>query len=513
MGRPPNCDCKCHDDCECGHTVWTIDEWEGDRSLSLDLTTYPGWTGELSYMSRHRPLIWSIDAIHTGSTISGGWQFYNRNLDGIVAVTAPAVLPVNPTVSLRPLAVGIVRNRRIVTWDDIDVNFNSFNGMNIYTPFAGNVRDRDLLAISTGITGGQGIAARVVVSERDVCPPTIDTQSTYGIRFRLAVRCACCDGSGWQWWGNWEHLMGGAAYGASTSLYRYRANQTDALHRDVEHCGRVFRAACQPSVGILDGGLQGYQRQTLSGRILHLPGVDHDRLKTIYDTVSYWGSWSGGSFGPTYPQGMTTNIDDSCFVLDRLKVIWLGGDGNFALDDINQSPPRNVALWEYGVTGTLQKLKDWLDLGKRVLVIDSRHQNLSGPVAGGTGVSLLSVLGLSTTGGNTPVTTNEAVAATTHPFCKGFNVGEALVPASPDTMMSPLSTPNSSDIVGTYSGGAAIVAERWPGNPTSRVVIAPVGGSLVDLLATQGFFYHGRGLSAHAHPRLIENFLTQRSAP
>lgn len=552
MGRPPSCDCHCV--CPCPEDAIVLESWtEQTHTINLDLNSYANFPSRPSGTA----WIWYIALSGTGDIADGtkyclrqgGDTFTGGYTINIIAPQAIETRPAHPAFWPIPVAVGRVE------LDGTIIRSSGYGGRRHvwvhadgggFIPCPGGAIVGDLGIAIDGVGGFGTVPIDVATS--------IEVISDFPFEFSLCVKCICCDDpDGEQWWSEYEQTDLGDNGPAS-----YRPRMSDDLRQDRFVASVSRRAACPPaSVVALGNG----ELQDNAVPVIHVPSTNHARLRSIYGgDFSYWGPWCSHT-SPFV-------ADFSGYDLERVKVLWLGSSNTFiTIDDWNVYRDR-YASGTFN-SASLDPLRDWLDLGDRVLVIEG----------GWFPLSFLSALGLATTfepllvvptttpslnvvyGGYQPLWVDldspgcsgcvddgfgqPRIESTNHPFSEGLGTnlveivplnlgstsvgfchtnqaltlvlvlapggGAVTVGTARGRMWNPLVAPSNCDLTAINQdlNYPAIVAEPWSGNATSRIVISDVC-NLRYSTAAGGFYEYGYGLSHMALSSLIVNFRDKR---
>ena len=349
--KPP--DCNCH--CRCCPEPLELDRWVGARALSPDLTSYPGWYAQ---NPANGGLLWAVCCVGTGD-LTSGTPFCLRQGDQIVQCTliAPQTFGVCKAADLScvpnqaclmPLAMGQVVDGHM------DVTETNVFRREVKLGMPGTAPNGPDPCGDTQSTVLQlGYAAALGNS----CPMSITTAGggnvLFGItqanlEYVLMIVCQCCEADS-EWWGFNEK--------AGASIPGYQPSSGDLLRSGASRCvGGLMtpqRGPCDSNVGIFDAG-------PASQCDADIPNCDVQRLLGLYSSAgakpAYWGAWTG-----SFP-GVTVGTAFGAYDLGQLDLIWLGS----ARGTTGPYP-----FCRSFTAGTLDPLRDWLDTGSKLLVLDA----------------------------------------------------------------------------------------------------------------------------------------------
>lgn len=327
MGRPP--DCSCH--CECCHGIQTpivLASWTtATTGITPDLTSFPAWND--SYDKAGNALFWEFVLTGLGSYPAGTNVF-------TIGGTLIGALGASPiTVSGAVLFHGNVRTFASA-YGPVNLRLKSSGGT-----FLGDIQ---ATFVSPGGISGQCHEGQINPSGPSGFVPEVSLQ----------LRCVCCS----------------VGYAGAT-LY---SRQWDHMHADYVSCVADITertdAPCEAEVVGL----------TLSHAGGGTESLDVARLRSVFgDDFSWWQSWAvsvtgGGGVGSV----SWNSLFGSEFGIQRAKMVVLGGftRTGFYHSWTGPSTPGfpSCSIIEDArgdvINGSFDDLRDWLDLGDKVLILD-----------------------------------------------------------------------------------------------------------------------------------------------
>ena len=546
MGRPNDCNCHCV--CPCPEEAIVLESWtELSHSINLDLTTY----GNFPSRPNGTAWIWYISLSGSGDIADGTKYCLRQGGDTFtggytINFIAPQVIetrPAHPAFWPIPLALGRVE------LDGTIVRSSGYGGRRHvwihadgggFIPCPGGAIVGD---IGVSIDGGGFGSAPVDVAT------SIEVVSDYPFEISLCVKCICCDDpNGDQWWTEYEQTdlqdNGSASY--SPRMF-------DDLRKDRVVASVNRRAACPPASVVALGNGELFDN---AAPYIHVPSVNHSRLRTIYGgDFSYWGPWC--------VEADPIVADFSGYDLSRVKVLWMGSLNTtianefLRMDDVNG----------YAVdSASLDPLREWLNLGNRVLVLEGGFFPYAFLAALGLATDIEPIGAIATTpslnaefAGFWPNYVEHdssgceacpddgfgrtRIDSTSHPFSNGIasslmairrlvagSTGVGFCHIDQVRTLAPVVIPGGDAVtigdargrIKTATGATcdlsewnsdlnypAIVCEPWSGNTTSRIVISNPF-DIVYSTAAGGTYEYGYGLSHVGDETLIRNFRDKR---